>query len=348
MWRVRSLPEPCFTFERPIFVVGSPRSGTTLVQCLLSAGSAAYSLPETQFFTMVLPSLRLAPHDPLTGDALDRYQGLVEADQDLIPLAGGSPRALLEQRVAEGRATALDLLGALLEQGRPADDLPRRRLRVIEKTPLHVLHLDQIGASFPDARFVHVLRDPLDVVSSWLVAPFAHTRSVTDYARAWAETVQAARTYSQRQPSRLLTIRHEDLVRDAEAVVRAMCAFLDLDYEPCMLEEFGREAQRNTHGHEQWKQDVRRGVLLDRRGVWRGRISPGQAWLITRATRDMAAQVGYPATLSASPASILSALGSELRVRFSEARATDGLAGAARHAASALKVRPRVGAAPEG
>lgn len=344
MWRVPSSAEPCFRFQRPIFVVGTPRSGTTLVQCILSAGSATYSLPETQFFTMVLPSLRLAPHEPLTAEALDRYHALVEADPDLIPLATDRPRAVLEQRVAEGRASALDLLGALLEQGRPPHDAPHRRLRVVEKTPLHVLHLDQIGDSFPDARVVHVLRDPTDVVSSWLGAPFAHSRSVTEYARAWVETVQAARTYSQRDPTRLLAIRHEDLVRDPEGTVRAMCAFLDLDYEPRMLLEFGEQAPRNTHGNETWKQDVRRGVLLDRHGVWRGRITPGQAWLVARATRESAARAGYTAAFRASPASILAAVGRELRVRFSEARASDGPLGAARHAASALKVRSHVAA----
>jgi Sulfotransferase family len=45
--------------ERPIFVVGCPRSGTTLVQCILSASSQAFSLPETHFFSFVLPELGL-------------------------------------------------------------------------------------------------------------------------------------------------------------------------------------------------------------------------------------------------------------------------------------------------
>ena len=51
------------SLERPVFVVGCPRSGTTLVQCILSASSSAFSLPETHFFSWVLPTLGVQPKD---------------------------------------------------------------------------------------------------------------------------------------------------------------------------------------------------------------------------------------------------------------------------------------------
>ena len=69
--------------------------------------------------------------------------------------------------------------------------------------------------------------------------------------------------------------------------MRDLCEFVDLAYEPAMLEEFGREAVRNVGRGEAWKRDVSRGVILDRKGVWRTRMTPGQAWLVAQAMPNL-------------------------------------------------------------
>jgi hypothetical protein len=104
-----------------------------------------------------------------------------------------------------------------------------------------------------------------------------------------------------------------------------------------MLEEFGREAARNVGRGEAWKRDVRTGVIVDRKGVWRTRMTPGQAWLVAQSTRAHRREFGYADEPSASASSILAALVREARVRFREARASTGVVGAARHAGSVLK-----------
>jgi hypothetical protein len=104
-----------------------------------------------------------------------------------------------------------------------------------------------------------------------------------------------------------------------------------------MLEEFGREAARNVGRGEAWKRDVSRGVILDRKGVWRTRMTPGQAWLVAQATRRERRQFGYLDQPSASTSSIAAAILKEARVRFDEARVSTGVVGAARHAGSVLK-----------
>src|SRR5262249_28338226 len=122
--------------KRPVFVVGCPRSGTTLVQCILSASSHAFSLPETHFFSEVAPDLLGRPDL----SALDEFIEQVEAH-------------------------------------RPDTDTART-LRAVEKTPRHVLHLDTIDACFPDALFINVVRDPIDVASSLRGVPWEPSRSV--------------------------------------------------------------------------------------------------------------------------------------------------------------------------
>src|SRR5689334_3316709 len=125
---------------RPIFVVGCPRSGTTLVQCILSASSQAFSLPETHFFSYVLPGLGGDPNQMLEASDLAEVRAALEREANLsLPADIYRP------------GTALDVFVNIVEHYRPSADL-----RAVEKTPRHVLHLPTIAACFPDACFVNV------------------------------------------------------------------------------------------------------------------------------------------------------------------------------------------------
>jgi Sulfotransferase family len=311
--------------HQPIFVVGCPRSGTTLVQCILSATSWAFSLPETHFFSYVLPMLALRPESPISAEHVHRARDLLANE---LPDLDDVWTTLANQHVL----CALDIFLAIVEHFRTGADL-----RPIEKTPLHVMHLEQIGACFPDALFVNVVRDPVDVTSSLLGVPWFESRSVLSHAQRWTEAVTAARAFERRHPQRLYTVVYEALVQRPEDQARALCGFLGFPFEQRMLEEFGREAARNVGSAETWKRDVGRGVLVDRAGVWRTRMTPGQAWLVAQATREVAQMYGYSDRPAASAPSVLSAMAREARVRWREARAYSSVFDAARHAASVLK-----------
>ncbi len=313
---------------RPIFIVGCPRSGTTLVQCILSVSSQAFSLPETHFFSWVLPAIHAQPHSLIRPDQLHLLRQTFETESGLK-----LPDDFWNAVRGRAELTAKDLFVEIVEYHRPRDGL-----RAIEKTPRHVLQLDVIGTAFPDALFVEVVRDPIDVASSLLGVPFESSRSVLSYAQRWAESIHAARVYRRAQPGRLWTVCYENLVAAPEAAVRQLCEFVDLAYEPRMLEEFGREAARNVGSSEAWKRDVTSGVLLDRKGIWRKRMTPGQAWLVAQATRDLRHELGYVDQPAASASLILAASVREARVRFGEARSSTGVVGAARHAGSVLKI----------
>ncbi len=260
------------TLQRPIFVVGCPRSGTTLVQCIISASDEAFSLPETHFFSEILPDLGL-PLRAWLGPA-DLRRALARLDYSAEMRLPDDLLEQLSQTAADARLTPLGLFESIVERDRPASDTVHR-LRLVEKTPLHVLHLEQIGSTFPDARFVNVVRSPLDVTGSWLGTPFARTGSMLFYARLWSHTVVSAERYRLRWPGRLHTVVYERLVVEAEGQVRALCDFLELPYTPRLLSEFGREAGRNVNKREGWKQDIERGVIVNRRGNWRGRLDAG-------------------------------------------------------------------------
>lgn len=324
--------------ERPIFVVGCPRSGTTLVQCILSASSHAFSLPETHFFSHVLPAIGAAPETVVGDGEIRMAREAFETEAELTLPASFWAELEARSGVAAGDAReslrAVDICLALVEHYRPAGG---EGLRVIEKTPRHVLHLDTIARAFPDALFVNVVRDPIDVASSLLGVPFESSRSMLAYAQRWSESIQAALAFARQHPHRLQTVVYETLVREPEAAVRELCTFVGLPYETAMLEEFGREAGRNVGRGEAWKRDVKSGVIVNRTGVWRTRMTPGQAWLVAQATRYQRRDFGYVDRPVASPSSIVAAVVKEAGVRFREARPASGVVGAARHAGSVLR-----------
>jgi hypothetical protein len=141
------------------------------------------------------------------------------------------PEVLAELRRVPPPDTASALL-ALYE----AYARERGKARYADKTPQHVLHLELLTRSFPSARVVHLVRDGRNVVPSLLEVPHGPTR-YTEGVDYWRARVLAGRQAGEALgPSRYVEIRYEDLVEDPEARLRDLCAFLDLEYAPEMLE----------------------------------------------------------------------------------------------------------------
>jgi hypothetical protein len=109
------------------------------------------------------------------------------------------------------------------------------KTRFGDKTPPFLMHMRMLGELFPEARFVHLVRDGRDVVLSLRDQPFAPS-SFTGAAEYWSGRVRRARRAGQRLgPARYREVRYEDLVADPERELRALCEFVELDYTQAML-----------------------------------------------------------------------------------------------------------------
>ena len=159
--------------------------------------------------------------------------------------AGSSPRPCSRRFGGEWRpqdaAEALaDLYGCYARE--------HHKTRYADKTPQHVVHIDLLARSFPQARFVHLVRDGRNVVSSLLDYPHGPKRFV-DGVEYWRYRVSAGRRSGVRLgPDRYLEIRYEALVDDPEAVLRDLCGFIELPYDARMLgvPRAGRGAARGA------------------------------------------------------------------------------------------------------
>ena len=207
--RLRTLPRAGLTTgtPQPIFVLGFPRSGTTLVEQTLSAHpriSAGDELPFINEIADVMPRLLASP---LT-----------------------YPEALAELWMGDRHDGLDNLRDNYLQRVRQVGILEERADWFTDKMPLNEMHLGLIALMFPQAPLIHVLRHPLDVVvsafSNHLTHGFYCAYALETVARHYALVMDLVESYRAEMALRYLPVRYEDIVDDQEASVRRMLDFL--------------------------------------------------------------------------------------------------------------------------
>jgi len=193
----------------PIFVVGSPRSGTTLMKSILDAHPRIFCPTwETGLFVSF--------EAQLNGDLRKLMN-----EGDPFPL----DRAAMCQ-------WARDSVELLFERLRKHSGKPRWA----EKTPAHVLSMDLIAEVYPEAQFIHIIRNGYEVVRSLQNMPWAPRRIKWSIAR-WMDSVRAGRQSGAKlAPGHYHELRYEDLTKQPEPVVRAICDFLGEEFDSQMLD----------------------------------------------------------------------------------------------------------------
>jgi hypothetical protein len=99
-----------------------------------------------------------------------------------------------------------------------------------DKTPMNVGCMDSIIDIFPRARFVHLLRDGVDVAYSWSRVE-KYAGEIVEPSRRWVRSVEAVRQFSDRKSDRTLEVRYEHLCRYPEKTLRRVCKFIDLSFD---------------------------------------------------------------------------------------------------------------------
>ncbi len=192
---------------QPIFILGFPRSGTTLVEQTLSAHpriSAGDELPLITEMTGLMPRMFDSP------------------------LA--YPEALAELWMADHREDLDNLRDYYLQRVKQLGIVAPGAAWFTDKMPLNETHLGLIALVFPEAPLVHVIRHPLDVVLSVFQNHLTHgffcSYELETAARHYALIADLVEHYRREMTLRYLPIRYEDIVDDQEASVRRMLEFI--------------------------------------------------------------------------------------------------------------------------
>lgn len=214
--------------ERPFFVVSAPRSGSTLLRLMLDAHPRLAVPPPGWLFDMVYPYLYSY------GDLAQRANFLMLAEDMLrTPTVGKWPVKPSAETIADA-AGAPTFAGAYAALHR-AYAQSEGKARWGEKTPRNSFWMDEIRSLFPDAQFIHIVRDGRDQaidISDSLLWP----NSVYAGADLWQRYVNAIRESASRLPAEgYCEIRYEDLCAATEPVIRKLCEFLGEAFDTRML-----------------------------------------------------------------------------------------------------------------
>lgn len=201
---------------QPIFILGFPRSGTTLIEQTLSAHpkiAAGDELPLIHEITAIMPRMLASPL--------------------------GYPEALAELWMGDQREGLDNLRDYYLQKVRQMGVLRSGATRFTDKMPLNETHLGLIALLFPEAPLIHVLRHPLDIMVSAFSNQFTHgffcAYDLETAARHYVRVMDLVQHYRAEMSLRYLPIRYEDIVRDQEANVRAMLAFVGEPFNKACL-----------------------------------------------------------------------------------------------------------------
>jgi hypothetical protein len=303
------------SLERPIFIVGPGRSGTTLMRSLLSAHSRIAVTPETHFMSWA-EQRGLEQGAPQDFEAFwedykawTRFQDLeVDAAQcrELIERQGeNSFRAIFHAVLLAYRAKA-------------------GKERVGEKTPGHTRFLSKLLSWYPDAQVIVMSRDPKAVVASQLRTHYVRkrlgpislrhgivtgnrTHEIAYYADDWTKIFTEHLAPWHGDP-RFHRVHYEALVQNPEREMRAICSFLDEPYEPAMLTRRTSEevhppaGAMNDEKMEEWRQkhhaQSRAPISTDSLDKWKHHLSGVEVAMIEGQCNTTMRRLGYTPSTS--------------------------------------------------
>lgn len=240
------------TIQARLFLVGSPRSGTTLLQSVLAAHPQIASFPESHFLLVTSRTRR---------GRWMRKLGLVSPEmrlrlaQFLDEIGRPECRSLFPQRdirLKSFTTAFVKLLDRLtLAQGKNI---------WLEKTPGHLYYINDFERYIPEAKFIHLVRNGADVVASLYEVTnqypqdWGRAYDLERCIRTWNQAVK--RTEKQLGKPNHIGVRYEALIAHPEQILSELCHGIGVSFEPTMLSDYRERAKHLILAHETWKEAV--------------------------------------------------------------------------------------------
>lgn len=212
----------------PIFIVGHPRSGSTMLATILGRNPDLLALPETHFFGTSYGGFFLSRIWSRRNAAALVKQTL---DKNLRILDVGYDEAEIHNEL-EGQKPLREkhVLDAIFKLTLNASE----STQIVEKTPNHIEHFQKLLDWYPDAKVICIVRDARDAVNSLLNVPWTHSNSQR-HALHWNWCVSQGVSFEKKYPGRVKLIRYEDVVLSPESTLEDLSQFLGIDYTAAML-----------------------------------------------------------------------------------------------------------------
>lgn len=271
--------------EAPFFILGSQRSGTTMLRLMINRHSRLAVPHETGFITPFYRD-RAAYND--CADAFDVARLLRDVARHKLVVRGNlipDPDSVLAREPRDYRA----FVEAVMDAYRKREG----KARWGDKTPFYTQDVDILRRIFPEAKIIHLVRDGRDVVASQKSIEWM-SGNVPKLARDWAWKVTLLHKVGNCLGADYLEVRYEDLVQAPETVLREICSFLGEAYEPEML-EYTETAEGVVPAESlRWHRNSVRPPDPAKLGEWRRKLSVGEQAIVDEVAGPALETFGYP------------------------------------------------------
>ncbi|MFC5833052.1 sulfotransferase family protein [Nonomuraea insulae] len=281
--------------DRPVFVIGCPRSGTTMLQLMLHSHPHMAVPPETRFLVpayyrrrtwgdLRIDQRRHALAQWIATDRSTKFRELKIDKDEFVRQAVEGPGSL-----GSVIGTAFRMYADRFDKARWGD-----------KRPSYVKQVDLLLRLFPDAQFVHLIRDGRDCVASLKEMPW-YTLDSFHAVSTWAEAIDAGgRLKRTLDAETYFELRYEDLTDDPMTELKKLCHFLDEEFSPSMISP--REAaSMAVPQHKVWHSNTHREVTRSRVGSWANRLDDWEIALCEHMLGDRLESMGYELTGAPKP-----------------------------------------------
>ncbi|HLY17473.1 MAG TPA: sulfotransferase [Bryobacteraceae bacterium] len=271
----------CGLARPPIFIVGWPRSGTTLLRNLLRSHPNLTFPPESQF----IPTYYRAYGDPGNRADAIRLGKIILSTRSIRTW-----RIDLEPAAFCGCRTFREVLCLLFGTWAKQE----KKTRWGDKTPQYVTDIPLLRELFPTAQILHIIRDGRDAAVSALRVAFEGNLATA--ALRWKASVRAGRQAGAAQSAgAYLEVRYESLLQDPEAVMKQICTFLGEPYDPAVLKP--SPPRPHALSGAPWingdPPDGDRVIVRSNAGKWQAMMRPSDRVLFESLAGELLQELGY-------------------------------------------------------
>ena len=272
----------------PFFIIGSGRSGNTLLRSILSGNSGISIPPESYRIPFAIKKFHIFNNrdwEDIVSQVLKEFEDCKEFYTWEIDITDAQKRL---ENIADSKRTLSNIFDELFctytEKHSPGSKIWG------DKTPMNTLYLDWIGTVFPRSKFIHIIRDGRDVASSYLKMERYDT--ILEAANRWINSIESAQSFGSKIKENYIEIRYEELVTKPEEVIKDTCDFLDIDYDSKMLDHT-KQVKKLGDTDKEHHSNLSKPISSDSVGKWRNNLSESDQESITKLLHKHLQRLGY-------------------------------------------------------
>lgn len=279
----------------PFFVIGNPRSGTTLLRLMLNRHEKIVVPPECGFSVWL--SSEFSDSDFSSQDVRMKFISQVVQSRKFETWGLGESEInhfVQSQQVMRYRDIVLSIYILYgLKNGRSP-------LLVGDKNNYYIKHLDTLDRLFDQPKYVFISRDGRDVACSYRALQTIQAGSkysptlpdrMDEIAAEWVQNNAGVIAYLEKFPERCMLIRYEDLINSPERELRRACNFFGVDYRPTMLSYY--EGNDEPREFLAWKEKVMQPPDRENSGMYRRLLSHDEIRIFEEIAKDTLNYFGY-------------------------------------------------------